>query len=162
MRDVSVLHRRWVMVWWQGVVGIIRSLTHHVISAAGIGRLAHCRSHRWPRLVTRVIHVWSSELRTTLLRRHVAIVRPSGWRHRRHTITGHEGLRLGVEGVPVEAAGNRMLTLRVMGVNVGRKSAKGIRYPCLRHWSSPGLVRALAERRGRRLLLRPAVLLLRR
>lgn len=163
MWHVGVLHRRWMMVRRERVVRVVRSLSHHIVSAIAVGRLAHSRAHRRTCLVTRVVHVWSGELRTPLLlRRHVAIVRHSGWRHGRHSITGYKGLRLRVEGVPVEATGNWMLTLRVMGINIGRKSSKGIRYPCLRGRSGPRLVGALTERWWWGLLLWPAVLLLRR
>lgn len=151
------------MVRRERVVRVVRSLSHHIVPAITVGRLAHSRAHRRACLIARVVHVWSGELRTPLLlRRHVAVVRPSGWRHGRHSITGYKGLRLRVEGVPIEATGNRMLTLRVMGINIDRKSSKGIRYPCLRRRSSPRLVRALIERWWRWLLLWPAMLLLRR
>lgn len=162
MRHVGVLHRRWMMIWRERVVRVVRSLSHHIVSAIAVGRLAHGGAHGRTCLVARVIHVWSGELRTTLLlRRHIAVVRSSGWRHGRHASTWYKGLRLRVEGVSIEAARNWMLTLRVMGVNIRRKSSKCIRYPCLCRGSRPGLIRALIERWWW-LLLWPAVLLLRR
>lgn len=163
MRNVGVLHGRWMMVRWQGMVRVIRFLSHHIVSAIAIAirRLAHGRPHGRPGLIPGVIHVWRVELRTALLRWHVVVVGPRGGRHWRHAIPGHKGLRLRVESVSVEAAGNRMLALRIMGVDVNREGAKSIRYSCLRHRSGSRLVRALVERGRWWLLLRPAVLLLR-
>lgn len=149
-----VLHgRRWVVVWRERIV---RSLPQHVVSAAGIRRLAH----GWPCLVASVVHVWWCKLRAPLLRWHIGIVRPRSRRHRRHAVPWHKGLRLWIEGVPVEAARDGMLALGIMWIDVDRK-----RSVCIRDstsWcggSGPRLIRALVEawwwRRRRRRLLPP-------
>lgn len=82
MRHVGVLHRMWMMVRRERVVRVVRSLSHHIVSAITVGWLAHSGAHRRTCLVTSVVHVWGGKLRTSLLlRRQVAVVRPSGWRH---------------------------------------------------------------------------------
>lgn len=133
---------------------VVRSLAHHVVSPVAIRRLAH----GWTSLVSRIIHVRRRELRTALLRWHIAIVWSRGWWHRRHAIARYEGLRFWVEGVPVEAARDRMLALRIMGISIRRKSSICIRNSCMCHRTGPRLVRALVEA-GRRLL--PTMLRLR-
>lgn len=104
------------------MVGGVGPLSHHVVSAVSIRWLAHRRTHWRPGLVPRrVVHVLRSDLRTALLRRHVVIVGTLRWRHGRHAITWYKGLRLGIEGVSVEAARDGVLALRVVGVNVDGK-----------------------------------------
>lgn len=114
VRDMLHGGRR-VMVWRERV---IRSLAHHAVSTVGVRLLSHWRSV-W---ISGIAHVVRHELRAALLRRHV-IVRPRRRRHRSHAVTRDERLCLWVEGMPIEAARDRVLALRVMGINVGRKSA---------------------------------------
>lgn len=155
MGNVWLSVRRRVVIWRQGVV---RALTHHIVSTVAIRRLGHGRTG----LISGIVQVRMGKLWATLLRWHVIVVWAGRWRHRRHTTAWHKRLRLGIECVTVEASWNRVLTLWVMGVNIGRQSPVSIWNSRLRGRSGSRLVRARVEsgRRDRRLL--PPMLGLRR
>lgn len=149
MGNMRLSVRGRVVVRRQGIVG---ALTHHVVSTVAVRRLGHGRTG----LVPRVVEVQMGKLWAALLRCHVVVVWAGGWWHRGHAAAGHKRLRLGVECVTIEAPGNRVLALWVMGVNIGRQSPVRIWNPRLRGRRGSRLVRARVESgrrdRGRRLL----------
>lgn len=76
MRHMAVLHGGRVVIGGQRMVGGIGPLSHHVVSTIAIWRLAHRWTHGRASRVPRVVQVLRSELRTALLRGHVAVVGP--------------------------------------------------------------------------------------
>lgn len=147
MRDVRDMRRRSMI----GREGVVRPLTHHVVSIrVAVWRLTHGRTC----LVVRVVEVRRCDLWAPLLRGPIATIRPRRRLHWSHPVAGHKRLRLGVECVTVEAARDGMLALWVTGVDVGWEGTISVGDPIWSHWRGPRLVRARVEA-GR--LLPPAL-----
>lgn len=157
MRDVRNV-RRVLHVGWRTMVGrkgIVRTLPHHVVTIrVAVRRLTHRRTC----LVARVVQVRRRDLRAALLRWPIATIRPRRRLHRSHSVTRYKRLRLGIEGMTVEAAWDWVLTLRVTGIDIGWKRAISVGDPIWRHWCGSRLVRARVEAEG----LLPSRLWLRR
>lgn len=141
MRDVRDV-RRVLHVGWRGMIrreGVVRSLSHHVVAIrVAVGRLAHGRAS----LVVRVVKVRRRDLRAALLRWPITTVRAGGRLHWPHPVAWYKRLRLGVEGMTVETARDRMLALWITGVGVDWEGAISVGDPIWSHRRGPRLVRA--------------------
>lgn len=144
MRDVRNV-RRVLHVGWRTMVGrkgIVRPLTHHVVTIrVAVRRLTHRRTC----LVAGVVKVRRRDLRAALLRWPIATIRSRRRLHRPHPVTRYKRLGLGIEGMTVEAARDWVLTLWVTGIDIGWKRAISVGYPVWRHWRDSRLVRTRVE-----------------